>query len=98
VTKNHSENQRNQWKPGGGTEEEPLEAPEEAEEDFPKTIQGTVTDYEHCTDVITVNGMSFQPGSVDLAGIHVGDFVEITYMKNKYGRALESILVIESKY
>jgi hypothetical protein len=82
----------------GPTAEEALEVPEELETDLPRTVQGSVTDYEHCTDTVTVNGIPFQPGSVDLTGIQIGDFVEITYTKNKYGKVLESIVVIERRY
>jgi hypothetical protein len=77
---------------------EALEAPEERETDLPRTVQGSVTDYEHCTDTVAVDGIPFQPGSVDLEGIQIGDFVEITYTKNKYGKVLESIVVIERRY
>jgi len=79
-------------------EKKPLEEPEEAEIGVPKTIQGRVTDYEFCTDAVTVNGINFQPGSVDLTGIQVGDFVEVTYTQNKYGKVLESAVVIESRH
>lgn len=30
--------------------------------------------------------------------IQIDDFVEITYTKNKYGKVLESIVVIETRY
>jgi hypothetical protein len=82
----------------GPTAEEAFKAPEEVESDVPRTVQGSVTDYEHCTDTVTVDGIPFQPGSVDLTGIQIGDSVEITYTKNKYGKVLESIVVIERRH
>ena len=81
------------------TEEEPLkEEPKEPEPDvYPKTMQGRVG-YEECTGMFTVAGINFQPGSVDLTGIQIGDVVEITYTRNKYGLVLESLELIERRY
>jgi hypothetical protein len=84
------------------TEEEPSEESEEVETDvYPKTIKGRVTYIETCAEMIYVDGISFQPepGSVDWSGIRIGDVVEITYTKNKYGKkVLESSVVIESRH
>ncbi|MCK4486455.1 MAG: hypothetical protein KAU38_06820 [Desulfobacterales bacterium] len=76
----------------------PLEEPEETETDIIKTVQGPVTNYDCCLDMVIVDGMVFKLGSVDLTGIRIGDFVEITYTENRHGKALESITVIETRY
>ena len=64
--------------------------------DVLKTRQGRVTGIEViCTDtVVMVDGIHLDAGSVDLTGIQIGDVVEVRYIKNKYGKVLESILVL----
>ncbi len=71
---------------------------EEAEMYVLKTIQGRVTSIEDvCHDTLVyVDGYNIPTGYVDLTGIQIGDFVEVTYRKNKkYGdEVLESIIVL----
>jgi hypothetical protein len=79
-------------------EEELLEEPGEFEGDSKYTVQGRVTDYDPCFQMLWVEGLLFDGGRVDLAGIRPGDYVEIAYTENEQGSVLSSIVVIESQH
>jgi hypothetical protein len=79
-------------------EEEILEEPGELESDSRYTVQGRVTDYDPCFQMIWVEGLLFDGDRVDLTGIHPGDYVEIAYTENEQGSVLSSIVVIEHQY
>ena len=78
-------------------QKEPFEEPEEAQTDIIKTLQGRVTGVELvCTDmVVMVDGIHLDAGSVDVTGIQIGDVVEVTYLKMKYAKFVQSIEVLE---
>jgi len=78
-------------------QKEPFEEPGEAETDIIETVQGRVTGVELvCTDmVVMVDGIHLDAGSVDVTGIQIGDVVEVTYLKMKYGKFVQSIEVLE---
>lgn len=78
-------------------QKEPFVEPEEAETDIIETVQGRVTGIELiCTDMmVMVDGIHLDAGSVDLTGVQIGDVVEVTYLKKKYAKFVESILVLE---
>lgn len=73
------------------TEEEPLSEPGELETDIRNTMQGRVTDNDPCIQLFTVEGLHFDPGTVDLRGIGPGDYVEITYTEKQHGNVLDSV-------
>lgn len=85
-------------------EQEPLEEPEEIETGFPKTMQGRVTTIDYDLAVVVVDGVGFEAAfydasglqipTVDLTGIGPGDYVEVTYTKQKHGKVIESIEVL----
>ncbi|MBW1676039.1 MAG: hypothetical protein JRF30_07295 [Deltaproteobacteria bacterium] len=78
-------------------QKEPFEELEEAETDIIETVQGRVTGIELiCTDMIVmVDGIHLDAGSVDVTGIQIGDVVEVTYLKMKYAKFVQSIEVLE---
>jgi len=77
----------------------PAEEPEEAETDAIKTVRGRVTNIDpYCTGMVTVDGIGFDAGSLGFPEVQIGDVVEVTDTKNKYGNVLESIVVIERRY
>lgn len=78
-------------------QKDPFVEPEEAETDVIETVQGRVTDIGvTCTDMMVfVDGKQLEAGSVDLTGLHIGDLVEVTYLKKKYTKIVQSIQVLE---
>ena len=42
-----------------------------------------------------VDGIHLDAGSVDVTGIQIGDVVEVTYLKMKYAKFVQSIEVLE---
>lgn len=88
-------------KEGHLPQEWPSEEPEEDETDTITSVQGRVTNIDpYCTGMITVDGIGFDAGSLDLTGVQDGDVVEITYTKQKHGKrkvnVVESVGVIHS--
>ena len=75
-------------------EEEMLE--EEEQETYNRnTMEGRVTACDHCFQLITVEGLDFDGGRLDLTGIRPGDYVEIAYTEKQSSKVIESIVVIE---
>ncbi|MDY6836835.1 MAG: hypothetical protein SWH78_02575 [Thermodesulfobacteriota bacterium] len=78
-------------------EEEMLEE-EEQETDVTNTMAGRVTACDHCFQLITVGGLDFDGGRLDVSGIRPGDYVEIAYTEKPSGKVIKSIVVIESNH
>ena len=88
-------------------EDEPGEEIQEAEAGEPRIMEGRVRGIDLDLAVIVVDGITFEAAfydanglqipSVDLTGIHIGDVVRVTYTKEKYGKVVESIEVIERR-
>jgi hypothetical protein len=72
--------------------------PEALETDMSVTMEGRVIAYDHCFQLITVEGLHFDGGRLDLSGIEPGDHVKITYTERQNGNVLDSIEVIEKNY
>ena len=89
------------------TEDKPVEEIEEAGTGELRTMEGRVRGLDPDLAVIVVDGITFEAAfydasglqipSVDLTGIHIGDVVRVTYTKEKYGKVVESIEVIERR-
>ena len=88
-------------------EDEPVEEIQEAEAGEPRTMEGRVRGLDTDLAVIVVDGITFEAAfydstglqipSVDLTGINIGDVVRVTYTKEKYGKVVTSIEVIERR-
>jgi hypothetical protein len=79
-------------------QEDMLDEPEAPETDIGATMEGRVIACDHCFQLITVEGLHFEGGRLDLSGIRPGDYVKITYTERQNGNVLDSIEVIERDY
>jgi len=79
-------------------QEDMLDEPEAPETDISATMEGRVIACDHCFQLITVEGLHFEGGRLDLSGIRPGDYVKITYTERQNGNVLDSIEVIERDY
>ena len=88
-------------------QEQPLEEPGKAEPVIMEPImeerviiQGPVTNMDPCTQSIMVGNTDVDISHLDLPmyqTFKIGDVVEVTYIKRKYGNVMESFEILEKK-
>ena len=62
--------------------------------DIKGPIQGKVTIIDWCSRAVFIDDVPFNMGSLDLAGIEMGDRVKVTYTDTNQGKVIESIYVL----
>ena len=65
--------------------------------DIKGPIQGKVTIIDWCSRAVFIDDVPFNMGSLDLAGIEMGDRVKVTYTDTNQGKVIESIYVLREK-
>jgi hypothetical protein len=65
--------------------------------DIKGPIEGKVTIIDWCSKTIFIDNVPFNMGSLDLAGIEMGDRVKVTYTDTNQGKVIESIYVLSEK-
>jgi len=73
-------------------QQSPPDEAQEVELDVVKTLQGIVTNCDPCILLLTVGGVDFDTGAVDVSGIRDGDLVKAHYIEKKLGRRKINVL------